>query len=150
MLRSEMKHRLIALTLFTNALVGPAVMAADEASDHLRMCVTGNQNCEANRMQFRNEYPKAYARDYQSQRNVSYCLASGCDGAVTQNRPLGCAWRIVIIGSGSPKVDSTDTEFFKAYCIGRLNEIEVAQMRAQAGALFKEIYKRPLPAFLDP
>lgn len=145
-----MKRCLIALSLLSNALIGPAVMAADEASDHLRMCATGNENCEANRAQFGSEYAKAYARDYQSQRNVSYCLASGCDGAVVENRPLGCAWRIVIIGSGSARVDSTDTGFFKAYCIGRLSQIEVAQMRAQAAALFKEIYKRPLPVFLDP
>lgn len=136
-------------SLYTLTLVAmfcsPAI--AQKADDHLRMCLTGDM-CESSRSQFKVEYPKAHRGDYGSQRNVSYCLVTGCDGAVQVNRPLGCAWRIVIVASGSPRVDSTDTGFFAANCRGKLSEIEAVQMATQADALFRRIYKRPLPAGL--
>lgn len=137
---------LFALTLASIMTVGtPSSAPAEGADGYLAACGAENTSCASDQAQFRKWFPKAYAKDYQGQRNVSYCLASGCGGAVTQNRPLGCAWRLVIIASGSPKVDSTDTGFFDAYCKGRLSDVEMVQMRAQAGELFRRIYKRSLP-----
>lgn len=117
---------------------------AQNIDDHLQIC-TIDRFCESSQQQFKKWFPKAYSKDYQGQRNVSFCLADGCDGAVRKNLALGCAWRIVIIASGSSRVDSTDTGFFDAYCRNRLSESEIAQMRSQAEALFSQIYKRPLP-----
>lgn len=136
----KMRHAIAAIAL----LVTASTANAQNVDDHLKIC-TGDQFCESSQDQFKKWFPKAYEKDYQGQRNVSYCLATGCDGAVQQNRPLGCAWRVVIIASGSSRVDSTDTGFFDAYCRNRLSSSEMAQMRSQADALFRQIYKRPLP-----
>lgn len=101
--------------------------------------------CKSAAESFRDDWPEALQGDYQAQRNVSFCLATGCDGAVIQNRAHGCAWRVVILASGSAKVDSTDVGFFDAYCRGRLSQAEVVQMKGQAAALFQRVYQRPLP-----
>ncbi len=119
---------------------------AQSADAHLTLCLGGDQSCNDSKAEFKEWFPKAHQKDYQAQRNVSFCLANGCNGAVQKNLPLGCAWRLVIIASGSPRVDSTDTSFFDAHCQRKLSNIEMVQMKSQAGELFKKIYKRPLPA----
>lgn len=129
--------------LFLIVFIVPA--RAQSVEDYLGVCMSGPY-CESSQAQFKKWFPLAHRKDYQGQRNVSFCLATGCDGAVQKNPALGCAWRLVIIASGSPRVDSTDTGFFDAYCVKRLSPIEVVQMRSQAGELFEKIYKRPLPA----
>jgi hypothetical protein len=142
---SLIKTLVSALTL---SLCAIGSVYAQSVDDHLRLCPADNQFCEGSKEQFKQWFPKAYQKDYQGQRNVSFCLADGCDGAVQKNRPLGCAWRLVIITSGSQRVESTDTGFFDAYCKGKLSNVEMVQMRSQAGELFKKIYNRPLPAGL--
>ena len=138
--------RSFAIVFVLLSLLGSAA-SAQKAEDHIAMCLSDDL-CESMQKQFKREYPKAYRGDYGSQRNVSFCLADGCRGAVQQNRPLGCAWRLVIIASGSSRVDSTDTDFFEAYCAKRLSPIERVQMRSQAEVLFRQIYKRSLPSGL--
>jgi hypothetical protein len=142
-LEDSMKSAIAALILL---LCATGFGHAQSANDHLTLCLGADQMCEVSKGEFKKWFPKAYQKDYQGQRNVSFCLANGCDGAVQKNLPLGCAWRLVIIASGSPRVDSTDTSFFDAYCEGKLSNIEIVQMKSQAGELFKKIYKRPLPA----
>ena len=110
---------------------------AQNVEDQLRVC-------DGSQQQFKTWFPRAYQKDYQGQRNVSFCLADGCDGAVQVNKPLGCAWRLVILASGSPKVDSTDTGFFDSRC-RKFSEAETLQMKSQADALYRQIYKKPLP-----
>ena len=127
------------------ALCGSA--AADSVEDHLGMCGLAEKEklCNANRAQFEREFPDAYAGDYQAQRNVAFCLLSGCDGAVRVNRTLGCAWRRVILLSGSPKVDQTDISNYEWLCTDKLSRVERATSEAQAAAIFEAIYKRPIP-----
>ncbi|CAA0087591.1 Uncharacterised protein [Starkeya nomas] len=86
---------------------------------------------------------KAWKGDYQGQRNVAFCLSDGCGNMVLPNRSLGCAWRIVIIASGSPKVDTTDIGNLKVYC-GKLDAAERSAAQAQAATLFRTIYKREI------
>lgn len=86
---------------------------------------------------------KAWKGDYQGQRNVAFCFSDGCNNMVLPNRSLGCAWRIVIIASGSPKVDSTDIGNLKVYC-GKLDAAERSAAQAQAATLFRTIYKREI------
>jgi hypothetical protein len=117
---------------------------AQNVEDHLRVCDGSTDFCDSSQQQFKTWFPRAYQKDYQGQRNVSFCLADGCDGAVQVNKPLGCAWRLVILASGSPKVDSTDTGFFESRC-RKFSEAEALQMKSQADALFRQIYKRQLP-----
>nr|USU32883.1 hypothetical protein NG677_04065 [Methylobacterium sp. OTU13CASTA1] len=121
--------------------------SAEKASDHLNMC-TGEKYCDVQRKEFAKWFPLAQHGDYQGQRNVSFCLADGCDGAVKVNRALGCAWRLVIINSGNPKADTTDIGFFDAYCRSRLTSYETDMMYAQAREVFRSVYKRPPPSVM--
>lgn len=101
--------------------------------------------CEAMIAEFTNkDWPRAWAGDYQGQRNVSFCMSTGCDGAVIENDVGGCAWRLVILGSGSPQVDSTDMANHQTFC-GRLSSVELATAHAQADQTMQAIYGRRLP-----
>jgi hypothetical protein len=88
------------------------------------------------------ELPLAYQGDYQSQRNVAYCLTFGCE-AFRPALVLGCAWRVVIQASGSVEVDDSDTLNLRD-CLGRIDTLQVATAKAQAGRLFKAIYGQPI------
>ncbi len=77
----------------------------------------------------------AKAGDYQAQRNVAYWLSGGYNGALPQNPVLACAWRIVILESGSTKVDATDVSNKKVYCDKRLDADGINAARAQAKTL---------------
>ncbi len=100
--------------------------------------------CEYARTVFPAEYERAFQGDYQGQRNVAFCLSSTCDGAIQHKPTLGCAWRIVILASGSPKIDSSDRASYDYEC-GKLDRTDRATARAQASAIFAAIYRRPLP-----
>jgi hypothetical protein len=114
-----------------------ALYCASRAEDDLALCQHNVQRMET-------DNKKAWHGDYQGQRNVAYCLGYGCDGLVFINKSLGCAWRIIIIGSGSPRVDNTDISNIKLDC-GRLNAAENSAAHAQAEAIFRAVYGRELP-----
>lgn len=120
---------------------------AQDAQEHLGGCsfAADVQWCEISRKQFADEFPQALRGDYQAQRNVAYCLSTGCDGAVQVSAPHGCAWRIVIQASGSSKVDAADKMAFSTWC-GKLDAIDRATAIEQAKGLFRKIYGRKLPA----
>jgi hypothetical protein len=73
-------------------------------------------NCNYTRTVWDKQYAAAIAGDYQGQRNVSFCLSTGCNKAIVENRILGCAWRYVIIASGHLQLDSTDTTNQRYFC----------------------------------
>lgn len=75
--------------------------------------------------------------DYQAQRNVAYWLSGGYAGAPPLNPVLACAWRIVILESGSTSVDSTDVSNKKLYCDRKLDADGVKAAQAQARTLQK-------------
>ena len=77
---------------------------------------------------------KALAGDYISQRNLAYTLST----SIPHNPILGCAWRIVIVESGSPKVDQSDTGNMSFEC-GKLNADELAAAKAQVKKLQEKI-----------
>lgn len=103
--------------------------------------------CEQGIKTYRKWYPLALKGDYQGQRNVAFCLITGCDGAVTINKPLGCAWRAVILVSGSRQVDQGDVMNFDSHCRGKLTQSEAMVAGSQYAALFQRIYRRTAPAF---
>ncbi len=82
---------------------------------------------------------KAMAGDYQAQRNVSYWLTGGNNGALPLNPILGCAWRLVILKSGSPSVDASDVSNKQFYCDKRLDSDSRKAAEAQAEKLLKQI-----------
>lgn len=86
----------------------------------------------------------AYKKDYGDQRNLAYCLSSGCDAAIIPNEPLGCAWRIVILAAGSAELDGSDQSNFKQYCLRTLSGAQLATAKAQAANLYRTIYKREI------
>lgn len=127
------------LLLLVPLLIGTNQSRADQAADHLGTCISASNeaSCKADRQQFAKEYQEAYKGNYQAQRNAAYCLSTGCDGAVRQNKILGCAWRIVIVTSGSPKVDSSDTANLKHNC-GQLSEVEFIAAKTQASNIINK------------
>ncbi|QQC25721.1 hypothetical protein I6H96_02335 [Brucella anthropi] len=132
-----LKQALIGLT-FAALFAGHA--SAQAAGDFLSGSCADDANkpfCESAAKDFKKRFPLAYKGDYQSQRNVAFCLSSGCDGAVIRKPIFACAWRLVIITSGSPDVDQSDTANTDADC-GKLSEID----RLTAAAQAKEIIGR--------
>lgn len=119
--------------------------AAQTADDYIAPsdCPAGPDKvfCDRHRADFKKQYPAALKGDYQSQRNVAFCLSTGCDGAVNQNRITGCAWRIVIMRSGSLKVDQSDSSNHDR-CMERLSPAEILAASAQAETIFQQVYGR--------
>lgn len=84
---------------------------------------------------------RALAGDYKAQRNVAYWLTGGNNGTPPINPILGCAWRLVILKSGSPSVDSSDVSNKQLYCDKRLDADSRKAAEAQAEKLLKQIKK---------
>ena len=76
----------------------------------------------------------ALAGDYQAQRNLAYTLTYD----IPHNPILGCAWRIVIVESGDPQVDQSDTSNRKHDC-DKLGADEQAAAQAQAKKLQEQL-----------
>lgn len=139
--------RYVLAVAFCCAVSGALAQTAQyEDMNIIRVCPDSSpkSDCAAEIKRMSEDNKRAWKGDYQGQRNVSFCLSTGCDGLVAPNKSLGCAWRIVIIASGSPKVDASDAANFDAFC-KRLPSTEASVARAQAGALFRAIYKREPP-----
>lgn len=86
---------------------------------------------------------KAMAGDYQAQRNVAFGYTSLPYKGQDKNPMLGCAWRLVIIKSGSPRVDQTDINNVRTYC-GELDELQRSAAIEQARRLYRQIYRREM------
>lgn len=75
--------------------------------------------------------------DYQAQRNLAYGYSSWPMKGQEKNPMLGCAWRLVIVDSGSEKVNETDVTNAKVYCDSldatsrRAAEAQARQLRAK-------------------
>lgn len=127
------------LTVLVVVLIGgPAT--AQKAQDYFGLC--SEPDCQTEQKEFAKWFPKAMRGDYQGQRNVAFYLGgnsvTGVQGAITANKITACAWRMVIIGSGSPKVDSSDTANVKHDC-GKLDEVERIAAQSQATTLITKI-----------
>jgi hypothetical protein len=82
---------------------------------------------------------KALAGDYQAQRNLAYGYSTAPYPGQQANALLGCAWRIVIVHSGSAKVDDTDISNQRVQC-GKLDSQQLAAAQAQARKLYLQVY----------
>lgn len=95
-------------------------------------------SCEYSRSVWGKQYEDAISGDYQGQRNVSFCLSTGCNKAIIENHILGCAWREVIMASGHLQVDQTDVTNLKYFCGSEVLDDEGRQgAEAQAKKLLK-------------
>ncbi|WP_434026584.1 hypothetical protein [[Pseudomonas] boreopolis] len=77
----------------------------------------------------------ALSGDYQAQRNLAYTLTT----SIPHDPILGCAWRIVIVESGSEQVDQSDTGNKASDCDQKLNADELTAAKAQAKKLQAQI-----------
>jgi hypothetical protein len=99
-------------------------------------------NCEFIRSTWAKDYESAFAGSYQGQRNVSFCLSTGCDQAIRENRILGCAWRMVIIASGHLEADESDTANLNYFCgPDMLDDAGRAAAEAQSQSLLTSLGK---------
>lgn len=71
--------------------------------------------------------------NYQAQRNFAYSLSEERD-----NHIGACAWRLVILKSGSPKVDTTDVSNVEIHC-GKLSALEQEAAASRFEAIHKEM-----------
>lgn len=83
---------------------------------------------------------KALAGDYQAQRNLAYYLTTGEEG-VKADPVMACAWRIVILKSGHPQADASDTGNKQFDCDRKLTPQQLRQAEGQAASLLKRIRK---------
>ena len=140
--------RLLVVGLLVAGLgLSPAGASAEEPPKGRSCAVSKDPEwCRTNKKQFFAVYPMAFAGDYQAQRNVAFCLQTGCDGAVEIFRPEGCAWRAVILLSGSTDVDDSDVVNYET-CISDLEQKPRDYVKFRATELFKAIYDRDIPGF---
>ena len=131
----------LAATLF---IAQPAL--AQRAADYARGCDAAPDKplCESGLKQFKAWFPKAMKGDYQGQRNVAFCLMTGCDDAVRQDWITGCAWRMVLKAARDRRYDLGDKMNFDVDC-GRSDTSEQADAARIAQDLFRRIYRRELP-----
>ncbi|QZN99513.1 hypothetical protein [Chenggangzhangella methanolivorans] len=90
---------------------------------------------------------RAWKGDYQGQRNVAFCLLTGCDDSIRVDRLTGCAWRIVIVQSGASEVDQSDTLNLDVNCAAKLSRTEKQAAVAKAATIYKKVYGRAAPKF---
>lgn len=132
----------IIIAVMALLLAAPVVMAKSDPVDSIvQGCIVTSDEamCKANVAEFRSDWKKAHRGDYQAQRNVAFCLARGCDGAVGVDPVHACAWRIVIMASNGP-VDGGDAANLRNEC-GSLPAPWKIDATNLANSLFKRIYK---------
>lgn len=78
--------------------------------------------------------------DYQAQRNLAFGYASFPYKGQQKNPLLACAWYLVILNSGSPKLHQGDIGNVTVNC-DRLDKKSRAAAEGQARQLFARIYK---------
>ncbi|MDG3580407.1 hypothetical protein P7F60_28925 [Rhizobium sp. YJ-22] len=120
-----MKREIFAASLIAFSLVGIRSGAAADwppASDYLFIaddCSTADdpERCKNIKAIWERDYNDAIKGGYQGQRNVSFCLSTGCNYTeFRKNVVLGCAWRVVIVNSGHLDANELDAQNLKLYC----------------------------------
>lgn len=119
------------------------------AKDYLFLaddCATSDdpKRCQLMKDSWERDYNGAIAGDYQGQRNVAFCLSTGCKEiygtALRTNPVLGCAWRVVIVSSGHLDADKLDGDGMKIYCGPQyLDDVGRTMADAQARTILKMI-----------
>lgn len=91
------------------------------------------QSCSDVRSNWADIFANAIAGKAESQRIVSLCLSTGCDGAIVEKPVLGCAWRHVITASAGSDSAAKDSADLARFCSPeRLDETGREAAREQA------------------
>ena len=76
-----------------------------------------DEYCAVNKVTFeKRDWPGAWSGDYEWQRNVAYCLQTGCDGAVMTDSTEACAWRAAIIELHPRDATELDADMLQHAC----------------------------------
>lgn len=94
--------------------------------------------CEEEQRDFVSDYQKAFRGEYTPQRNVGFMLYTGSGGAIRKNPIQACAWRMVVLQSGHPQLDTGDTANADLAC-KRLSASERTAAAARTVAIMGEI-----------
>lgn len=117
--------------------------AKDGYSLAFPICSGVSDSCERDQAEILVNAKFSYRGDYQAQRNLAYCLNTGCSNAIIMNKPLSCAWRIIILAAASHEVDDSDTSNLE-FCLEKLSPIERATATSRSAAIFKTVYGRTI------
>jgi hypothetical protein len=104
--------KLWALGFFAAAIApspaaGAEELATAEDPPGLLKCSVGSlESCQAGRESVRLWYRSSLEGTTSAQRWMAKCYTDGCNGAVQKNRPLACAWRLVIVKTGELRTQS--------------------------------------------
>lgn len=124
-------------------LTGSAIAADFGFEGRLTDCRDDtDKTCMFERNTLLEQWPKALAGHYPSQRNIAFCLADGCYGAVSVDPVMSCAWRIVILASGAKDIEKSDHDNYMLGCRMALSTAEQAEAKKTAWDLFYAIYGR--------
>lgn len=93
---------------------------------------------DSGRPTFKEVESLAFKGDYQAQRNLAYGYSSAPYAGQEKSPLLACAWRIVIIRSGSKRVNETDAGNHQVYC-DKLNKTSRQAAEAQAVEILAKI-----------
>lgn len=85
--------------------------------------------CEVRRKEIAASIKEARQGSYIAQREVAFCLATGCHGAVRQDIVEACSWFNLVVNH--QKADVTDRVNLRIYC-AHLSEEEKASAKASA------------------
>lgn len=109
-------------------------------------CDTADKVCAADQNAVEAAWPLAMKGDYQAQRNIAFAFAQGVNAPskVTRRPIQACAWRIVIMASGSAKVDQTDQGNLTSDCAS-LDKDDAERSLAVANLIYREAYGSALP-----
>ncbi|MBD9390156.1 hypothetical protein IB237_23425 [Agrobacterium sp. AGB01] len=115
-----------------------------KVEDFTTICmVTSNDElCDATKLHFKSDWQNAIAGSYEAQRNIAFCLSTGCDGAVTVNPVDACAWRMVIQASPAKRQD-TELQSYRQDC--KLSNIDRRKALALAEEMYQAIYNKQMP-----
>ncbi len=135
-----MKRVVLLLSLSLSLPVHAADWPSAESYTNALGCDDPRSSCAYAQTTWEKDYKGATSGDYQGQRNVAFCLSSGCDNAIRVNKVLGCAWRMVILQSGHLELDDTDIGNFSLYCGPNfVDQAGILAAKAQADQIMKRL-----------
>lgn len=104
------------------------------------VCASVGAIADTGRPMFKEVEGLAFKGDYQAQRNLAYGYSSAPYPGQERSPMLACAWRTVIIRSGSKRVNETDVGNHQVYC-DKLDRTSRQAAEAQAVEILVKIAK---------
>jgi len=74
--------------------------SADDPPGLLKCSIGSLESCQSGREGVRLWYRASLEGTISAQRWMAKCYTDGCNGIVQKNKPLACAWRLVIVKTG--------------------------------------------------